>query len=168
MSPGYRKKGEPAVEARNVALMLFAVAMGWLEAVVVVYIRTVLGIEHDAALPGAQILTLLRTHPWLIPTEQSREVATLMMLAAVGVMFGDNPRGRWGAFMIAFGIWDLAYYVSLRLLTGWPQSLSTVDCLFLIPPTPLWNQPVWVPMAISAGLIWGGIRIKNRTRRYGR
>ena len=27
--------------------------------------------------------------------------------------------------MIAFGVWDIFYYVFLRLLIGWPESLAT-------------------------------------------
>ena len=169
MSPGYRAAGPVRISARLVALVAFAVTMGWLEAVVVIYIRSLIGVAHAAALPnGGQILGLLRSNPWLLPTEQSREVATLLMLGSVGVLFGSSARERWGAFLVTFGIWDLAYYGALRLLIGWPESLSSVDCLFLIPPTPLWNQPVWVPMAISLGLIWGGTRLQSRPSRYGR
>lgn len=170
MSSGFRGTGALRVSARNVALLLFAIAMGWLEAVVVIYIRTLIGIAHSATLPGGtQILSLLRENPWLLPTEQSREIATLMMLGAVGLLFGYNARTRWGAFLIAFGLWDISYYAALRLMIGWPRSLSSVDCLFLIPPTTLWNQPVWVPMAISALLIWGGVRLQQeKPRRYGR
>jgi hypothetical protein len=169
MSSGFRGTGALHVSARNVALLLFAIAMGWLEAVVVIYIRTLIGIAHGASLPsGTQILGLLRENPWLLPTEQSREIATLMMLGTAGVLFGDNARTRWGAFLIAFGLWDISYYAALRLMIGWPPSLSSLDCLFLIPPTTLWNQPVWVPMAISALLIWGGVRLQEKPRRYGR
>lgn len=169
MSPGYQASKGLAISPRAIALVVFAIAMGWLEAVVVIYIRTVIGVAHGAALPAAsQVLDLLRAHPWLLPTEQSREIATILMLVAVAVMSGERARGRWGAFLIAFGLWDLSYYGALRLLIGWPDSLSSLDTLFLIPPTTLWNQPVWVPMAISVGLVWGGIRLSQRPRRYGR
>jgi hypothetical protein len=169
MSPGYRVAGNVQISARLIALVVLALAMGWLEAVVVIYIRTLLGIAHSAALPsGTQILGLLRSNPWLLPTEQSREVVTLLMLGSAGVLFGSTVRERWGAFLVAFGLWDLAYYGALRVLIGWPDSFSSIDCLFLIPPTPLWNQPVWVPMAISLGLIWGGTRLQARPTRYGR
>ena len=169
MSSGFRGTGALRVSARNVALLMFAIAMGWLEAVVVIYIRTLIGIAHSASLPGgAQILSLLRENPWLLPTEQSREIATLIMLGTVGVLFGDNARTRWGAFLVAFGLWDISYYAALKLMIGWPASLSTLDCLFLIPPTTLWNQPVWVPMAISALMVWGGVRLQEKPRRYKR
>jgi len=168
MSPVYRGVGRIRIQARLVALVIFAAAMGWLEAVVVVYIRGLIGVAHSSALPsGTQVLGLLRSSPWLLPTEQSREVATLLMLGAAGVLYGRTVRERWGSFLVIFGLWDLAYYAALRVQTGWPDSFSSMDCLFLIPPTPLWNQPVWVPMAISLGLIWGGTRLQSR-RRYGR
>jgi hypothetical protein len=168
MNAKYRVTGRIQISPRLFALVLFAAAMGWLEAVVVIYIRSLIGVAHAATLPtGSQILSLLRANPWLLPTEQSREVATLLMLGSAGVLYGYNARARLGAFLVAFGLWDLAYYGSLRVLIGWPDSFSSIDCLFLIPPTTLWNQPVWVPLAISVGLIWGGVRLQARPSRYG-
>lgn len=169
MSPSYRATQPIRISPQRIGLLLFAIAMGWLEAVVVIYIRTVIGIAHTASLPtGSQIFELLQTHTWLLPTEQSRELATLLMLGSVGLLWGDSVRSRVGAFLIAFGLWDLTYYGALRVLIGWPDSFSTIDCLFLIPPSPLWNQPVWVPMAISVLLVWLGVRLQGRPKRYGR
>jgi hypothetical protein len=91
-----------------------------------------------------------------MPTEQGREAATLAMLAAVGWLAGGSARARIGAFLAAFGIWDLAYYAGLYAMLGWPESLATRDLLFLIPPSPLWYQPVWVPVAISCALVVAG------------
>jgi hypothetical protein len=93
----------------------------------------------------------------LLPTEQTREAATLVMLAAVGVLAARGIRARIGAFLVVFGVWDLAYYAALYALLRWPPSLGTLDLLFLIPPHPWWHQPVWVPMVISLGLIALGI-----------
>ena len=44
------------------------------------------------------------------------------MLAAVAVLAG---RGFWhgvAAFFVAFTVWDLTYYLFLRVLTGWPRA----------------------------------------------
>ena len=140
--------------SRFAVLVLYAAAMGWLEAVVVLYIRGVLGFEHGALPPPPErIGDLLTREPWVLPTEQTREAATLVMLGTVAWLAGRSGRSRLGAFLIAFGVWDIAYYVALWALVRWPSSLTTLDLLFLIPPSPLWNQPVWVPIAISTGMI---------------
>jgi len=140
--------------ARLVALIVFSVAMGWLEGVVVVYIRGVLGFSYGAAVPDpAEMVRRFITLPWLIPVEQTREAATILMLAAVAWLAGWRLVSRFGAFLIAFGIWDIVYYITLWSLVRWPPSLGTVDVLFLLPPGPWWSQPVWVPVAISGVMI---------------
>lgn len=141
-------------------LLVFAAAMGWLEGVVVVYIRGLLGIARDGGIPEpAAVMDRVRSLPWLLSTEQTREAATLAMLAAVAWLAGDRFRSRLGGFLVIFGVWDIAYYAALFALLRWPPSLTTMDLLFLIPPSPLWYQPVWVPIAISIGMIAVGIRL---------
>ena len=142
------------------ALAVFAAAMGWLEAVVVVYIRSLLGIAHTGTIPpAAEVFRRFRALPWLLPTEQGREVATLLMLAAVAWLAASRLRARLGAFLVIFGVWDIPYSLGLYALLRWPPSLSTRDLLFLIPPHPWWYQPVWVPVAISVGMIALGARL---------
>ena len=76
-----------------------------------------------------------------------------------------TPAVKWiiwaniGAFLLTFGIWDITYYVALYAILRWPPSLATMDVLFLIPPGPWWHQPVWVPVAISCGMIALGARL---------
>ena len=116
-------------------LLLLAAAMGWLEGVVVVYIRALLGIAHGQGYPAArEVLGRMVALPWLIPTEQTREVATLAMLASAAWFAAPHLRGRFGAFLIGFGVWDIVYYVALWMMLRWPPSLATMDMLFLIPP----------------------------------
>jgi hypothetical protein len=149
--------------ARLIALAVFAVAMGWLEAVVVVYIRALTGLGHGAEVPEpAEVARRLGTVPWLIGTEQTRELATIVMLAAVAVVAARAWRARLGAFLLCFGVWDIVYYVALYALLRWPPGLATRDVLFLIPPSPLWYQPVWVPVAISCGMIAAGVALFAR------
>jgi len=89
-------------------------------------------------------------------TEQTREIATLLMLGAVGWLAGRTLRARLGALIAAFGAWDLVYYVGLYALLRWPPSLATMDLLFLLPAHPWWYQPVWVPMSIATLMVVGG------------
>jgi hypothetical protein len=145
---------------RMVPLVLYAVAMGWLEGVVVVYIRAILGLAHGAATPSpAEVVAHFHEHPWLLPTEQAREMATLAMIGAVSWLAARRWRARAGAFLVIFGVWDIVYYVALYTMLRWPTSLTAMDVLFLVPPSPLWNQPVWVPVAISCGMIALGARL---------
>ena len=86
--------------------------------------------------------------PGLVGVETAREAATLVMLAAVAVVAGGPLRRRVAAFFIAFAVWDLTYYVFLRVLDGWPASLATLDVYFLIPVT--WVGPVATPVVASS------------------
>ena len=152
--------------ARLAPVWVYAIAMGWLEAVVVVYIRSLLGLAHSGELPpAAQTIARMHGLPWLTVTEQSRELATLVMLVAVGWLAAERPLARLGAFLVAFGVWDLAYYGALFALLRWPPSLGTMDLLFLIPEHPMWYQPVWVPMAIAAMMVAGGTWLARRSPR---
>ena len=146
-------------------LALFAIAMGYLEAVVVVYLRSLLGVSRGADLPpGEVILERIAGFPWLLGTEQGRELATLVMIGALSWLAGRGLR-RWvAAYLFVFGVWDLAYYAALRLLLGWPTSLATRDVLFLVPPGPWWDQPVWVPMAFATCFIGAGAWLGRRER----
>jgi hypothetical protein len=154
---------------RLAVLALFATAMGWLEAVVVVYLRALLGVAHGSAAPAPDELTRrLASLPWLIGTEQGREAATIVMLATVAWLAAPRLRLRLGAFLVAFGAWDIVYYLALYVLLRWPPGLATPDLLFLIPPGPWWIQPVWVPVAISASMIAAGAWLSTRPGRQRR
>jgi hypothetical protein len=83
-----------------------------------------------------------------------REAATLVMLAMVGCLAGRGTAGRLGAFALAFGLWDIFYYVFLRIFVGWPATLWTPDVLFLI-PLPWWG-PVLSPMLAALVIVAAG------------
>jgi hypothetical protein len=143
--------------ARLGVLTAWAIAFGWLEAVVVVYIRTIIGLAHTETIPpAAEVMRRFAELPWLLPTEQTREAATLVMLATIAWLAGSTRASRFGAFLVAFGLWDIFYYVALYAMLRWPPSLATMDLLFLLPPHPWWYQPVWVPVAISCVMIAAG------------
>jgi hypothetical protein len=145
---------------RLLTLTLFAVAMGYMEAVIVVYLRH-LG-NMIPMPPGApeyrQFVADLP--PFVIPLEMSREAATIVMLVTLGLLVGRSRRERVCVFLIAFAVWDIFYYVGLKLLLGWPPALTTTDVLFLIPVP--WYAPVWLPVAISLGMIAVGLWLYPR------
>ena len=147
---------------RIAVLALFAVAMGYMEAVIVVYIRHVAGIAPAPG--GADYRQLFTRLPrWLIDTEQTREAATIVMLVTLALLAGQKPRQQFCLFLLAFGIWDLTYYASLRVLLEWPPSLATMDVLFLIPAP--WFAPVWMPIAASLVMIGVGLAAYPHPRR---
>ncbi len=161
--------GSATERARLRALGLFGAAMGYLEAVVVVYIRGLLGMGSGDPMPDPdEVMRRFAALPWLVPTEQGREAATLLMIAAVAWLSAPTWRSRLGAFFLVFGTWDIVYYVGLHLHLGWPPSLATKDLLFLLPPGPWWYQPVWLPVAVSVLLIVGGSLLYARGPEPGR
>ena len=149
------------------ALLLFGVAFGYLEAAVVTYLRELHEPARQRFYPGRAagdlfpLLTLDQLHAMgaghmrLLGTELGREAATIVMLAAVALGVARNA-GSWGAaFVVAFGTWDIAFYVFLKVLLGWPESLLTWDILFLVPVP--WVGPVLAPVLVSAAMITAGI-----------
>src|SRR5581483_7467808 len=71
------------------------------------------------------------------------------------IAIGSSFNQRVAVWAIAFGLWDISFYVFLKLLVGWPASLATWDILFLIPRP--WAAPVWAPVLISATMIVCGL-----------
>jgi hypothetical protein len=138
----------PTNFARRLVVVIFAIAMAWVESAVVFYLRTMVNrIEPYQANP----LPLIEP---LASVELGRELATLVMLFAVGVLAGKTWRARWGYAAIAFGVWDIFYYVFLKVMCGWPHSLLDWDILFLL-PLPWWG-PVLAPVLIALLMIaWG-------------
>lgn len=139
------------------ALTAFAIAMGHLEAVVVVYIRHIMGIAPAPEQLDANIYA--RVPHWIIVSEQGREAATIVMLLTLAYLVAKTPRQRFATFLFAFGVWDIWYYVALKYLLGWPASLQTMDLLFLIPSP--WFAPVWLPCTISLLMIAAALVMMN-------
>ena len=138
---------------------IFAVAMAYLEAATVVYLRRVFGITD-------LIRDTSPYDPVIAAVELGRELATLIMLLALGWAAGKSRQSRLGFAFFSFGLWDVAYYAWLRLLLAWPESLLSFDLLFLI-PLPWWG-PVLSPVLIALLCMAGGalaIRAEDRGRR---
>lgn len=122
----------------------YAVAMAMLEAAVVIDLRALY-------YPDGSLFPLVPMDRTLARTELFRELATMVMLLAPGALVARGAKDRFAWFCVVFGIWDLFYYVFLRLFIGWPGSLLEWDLLFLIPVP--WVGPVLAPCIVSIGLI---------------
>ncbi|HMM99996.1 MAG TPA: hypothetical protein PKC99_13375 [Anaerolineales bacterium] len=126
---------------------LFAVAMAYLESAVVVYLRRLYGIND-------LIQSVPPFDPQIGTIELGREAATLVMLLSVGWIAGKKFTSRLGFAVFAFGIWDIFYYIWLRVFIGWPQTLLDPDLLFLI-PLPWWG-PILSPVLVALLMVFGG------------
>jgi len=165
-----RRRISGSIWTRLAVVVVFAVAMAFMEAAVVVYLRDLFHITGELVRsapgtkdiwfslpfftllkPGALVSVLPQTRIAYI--EVAREAATIAMLVCVGWLAGRTLRSRVAFFLCAFGAWDIGYYAFLRVLIGWPGSLRTPDVLFLIPGP--WVAPVFLPMAVSVAMILG-------------
>ncbi len=133
----------------------------------VVYLRTIgAPLRVAAGLPTQELFPLLRLDRLtpatlsLLRIELAREASTLLMIWAVS----GNARNRLAAFVLTFGVWDLTFYLWLRVLIGWPPSLLTWDLLFLLPVP--WAAPVLAPSIVAATMIaFGAWMLANEPRR---
>jgi hypothetical protein len=129
-------------------VVVYAMAMAWVESAVVFYMRTMIDRIDPYQSDPLPVVGSLGS------VELVREAATLAMLLTVGMLAGRSWRSRLGYAAVAFGVWDVLYYVFLKLMCGWPRSLFDWDILFLL-PLPWWG-PVLAPMSIAIMLIaWG-------------
>lgn len=142
---------------RCIWVSIFAVAFAWVEGAVVVYLREIfyggsfyfpIIVNWDNGEYVGNNLTFI---------ELLREAATIIMLGSVACLSGKNSWQRFSYFMIAFGIWDIFYYIWLYVMVGWPESLMTWDILFLLPLP--WVAPVITPVLISIAMITAGLFI---------
>ncbi len=131
-------------------IAIYAVGMAYLEAAVVVYLRRLYGItDLMASIPPFA--------PQISVIEVGREIATLVMLLAVGLLSGKKLQSKIGFAVYAFGLWDIMYYAWLAVFIGWPKSLLDWDLLFLV-PLPWWG-PVITPVMIAGLMVLCGSRL---------
>lgn len=149
-------KGHLSERTRWAIVVVFAIAMAWVEAASVSYIRALVDrIEPHQANP-------LPMNGALGDVELWREAATLAMIATLGLLAGHTWRRRAAYAALAFGVWDIFYYVFLHLISGWPRTLLDWDILFLL-PLPWWG-PVLAPVSIALVMIlWGTLATQSRT-----
>ncbi|MBN1158471.1 MAG: hypothetical protein JXA61_03755 [Bacteroidales bacterium] len=133
-----------AMVKTGVWMTLFSIAMGFLESVVVVYIR-------ELYYPAGFDFPMVRPETGIFVTEVLREAATIIMLSAVAYIGGRSLDERFAWFLYCFAVWDIFYYGFLKLLLGWPESILTWDILFLIPVA--WTGPVITPVIIACTMI---------------
>ena len=139
---------------RWLLVVVFAIGMAWVEAATVYYLRVMvdrINPYQANPLPMGGILGQV---------ELLREAATLVMLLTLGALAGRRWHTRLGYTAVAFGVWDIFYYVFLKAISDWPTSLFDWDILFLL-PLPWWG-PVLAPVCIAALMIVWGTLVSQR------
>ena len=147
---------------------LYAAAFGYVEALVVVYIRRLGGMPPGLDYPaiwahwglgwnGAAINAEMR-RLGVYDTEYGREIATLLLLLGPAMAAGRTGRERLGLYLFTFAVWDETFYLWLKLWTGFPRSLASTDIYFLVPWA--WYGPVWFPvLVVMPALIFIALRL---------
>ncbi len=127
--------------------------MGFLEAIVVVYIR-------ELYYPQGFSFPLELLPPRIFVIELVRELSTMIMLLSIGFLIGKSALEKFSWFLFSFGVWDIFYYIALKLFLDWPESILTWDILFLIPIT--WIGPVLAPLICSFTMIFFAFAVFTR------
>ena len=129
---------------------IFSISMGFVESAVVVYLRRIY-------YPEGFSFPLKPLIDNLIGVEVLREAATIFMLLSAAALAGKKIWERFAYFLFCFGVWDIFYYVWLKVLLDWPSTIFDWDILFLMPMP--WIGPVIAPVTISMLMIFFGIFI---------
>ncbi|MBN2441807.1 MAG: hypothetical protein JXJ04_10685 [Spirochaetales bacterium] len=132
-------------------LSLFAIAMAAVESAIVVHLRQVYYPDNIL------VIFPLRAFSYRdFFIELLREAATIIMLLSVAAL-SEKKKGKrvFICFVFLFGLWDLFYYIWLKVFINWPLSWGEWDILFLIPW--VWVGPWITPALIAlAFTLWGG------------
>lgn len=137
-----------ALARTGILIVIFSVAMAALEAAVVVYLR-------ELYYPDVFTVNFKLVDENIVMVEIVREMATLVMLAAIGYIAGKRFKDRLAWFLLSFAIWDIFYYAWLKVFIDWPSTFLDWDILFLIPIT--WIGPVAAPLICSFTMIVLGL-----------
>jgi hypothetical protein len=167
----WRRRGLDLTLQKKLIIAAFALAFGFAEAAVVVYLRAAAGLlpgynggtlaeVRRLSAANHQALSLTRFPTSLLNIEVLREAATMVMLVSIALLAASKARERWAAFLWAFAIWEIAYYAGLWATLGWPASLKEIDILFLIPVP--WVAQVWYPLLVSALTLFAVAMAKKR------
>ena len=135
---------------------LFGIAFAFVEASIVVYLRA-LYYPEGFSFP---LKVVSQEH---LAVELAREAATIIILVTVGIIAGRKRWEKFGYFLAAFGIWDIFYYVWLKVALNWPQTLTDWDVLFLIPVP--WVGPVIAPLLLALLMTCCGVAMVVRLER---
>lgn len=125
-------------------ITVFGIAMAFFESAIVIYLR-------EIYFPEGFSFPLKLLSNKIALTEVIREAMSIIMIISVAMLASRKFAVQFANFLYIFAIWDIFYYVFLKLILGWPESLLTYDILFLIPAN--WVGPVIAPIIVSFTMI---------------
>jgi hypothetical protein len=167
---GGGKKGERQEKLRRASLVAAGAAIGFMHAASTIYLREIYNIKSllpawglkasdymanygDFAILTRNVALKILVDNNLLVMEQTRQVATLLILVALVYLVGKDPKERMSLFMFVGGIAGVLYHAFLYALLHWPTSLSDKDVILLVPNPVI--APTYIPLLVS-GLALGG------------
>jgi len=147
---------------RLTLLSAFAVALGYLQALAILYVHHILGIGPLTANfdPNA----LQQAPDWLISSQQTSQVALIILLTVFALLVARRLSHKLGVFVFVGGLTMLVRYASLKAATAWPVSWTTQYCLLWIPRP--WYGQIWIALVVSAGAVALGLLLLRGFGRY--
>jgi len=139
-------------------VVIFSIAFAYIEAAVVVYLRKIF--HPDGFTFPLTEFGLSPLWKRILLTEIGREAASMALISTAAWLSGQNFQQRFAYLLTIFAIWDIFYYIWLKVLINWPASIMDWDILFLIPIA--WAGPVLAPVLISLALLLFAIAILYR------
>jgi len=137
---------------------IFAAAMAYLESAIVVYLR-------DIFYPDGFQFPIKIIQDKIAIIEVGREAATIIMLWFITRMASEKFKEQFALFLFSFGVWDIFYYLWLKIFINWPGYWLEWDILFLIPIP--WVGPWLAPVLISIGFIITAVLALKYPERFG-
>jgi hypothetical protein len=144
-----------------VIAIVFGVAFAYIESAVVVYLRAIFYPEGFTF--PLEMFDVTGLGKRLTMTEIGREAATLVLIVTAAWLFGHDRQQRVAYSLVIFAIWDIFYYVWLKVLLDWPASIMDWDVLFLIPS--VWASAVLYPALVALAMFAFGVAILQRAAR---
>ena len=149
---------------RLALLNAFGIALGYLQASARLYVHRILGVGPLAANLDPNVLQ--QAPDWLISSQQTSEVALIILLTVLALLVARRLSHKLGIFVFVGGLARLTYYGSLKIAADWPGSWMTQDCLLWIPRP--WYGQIWIALVVSAGAVALGLLLLRGFGRYPR
>jgi hypothetical protein len=134
---------------RLLLVFFFSIAFAYIESAVVVYLRAIF--HPDGFVFPLTVLGNSRLLGQFLLTEIGREAATLVVIFSSTWLLARTAKLRLAYFFTIFALWDIFYYIWLKVLIDWPVSIMDWDVLFLIPM--VWASPVLAPVLVSIAML---------------
>ncbi len=138
------KKKNKLIKNTITWLSVFAIVFAFLETTIVIYLRRLY-------YPQGFDFPLVNIPPEILNIEWLREISAIIIIISIAIIAGKDFYQKFAYFLYIFGIWDIFYYIWLKIIASWPVSFLTWDLLFLVPVP--WISPTLAPLICSLTMI---------------